>query len=120
MLMSSHPSRLCVRSTNRRIWRRECGVPDGTDFHSLRRTFLTLMEHKGTDYIAVARFVGHQIRSMMHAVYSAGASREALLRLADATRYGLRWSALWRAWRVLECDRQCRCATMLVSISGVS
>jgi integrase len=69
-------------------YRRECGVPDGTDYHSLRRTFLTLMEHKGVDYVAVARFVGHQVPTMMHAVYSAGASREALLRVADQVRYG--------------------------------
>lgn len=69
-------------------YRRECGVPDGTDYHSLRRTFLTLMEQKGTDYVAVARFVGHQVPTMMHAVYSAGASREALLKVADAARYG--------------------------------
>jgi integrase len=68
-------------------YRRACGVPDGTDYHSLRRSFLTLHEHKGTDYVAVARFVGHEIPTMMHAVYSAGASREALLKVADATRY---------------------------------
>ncbi len=68
-------------------YRRECGVPDGTDFHSFRRTMLTLMEHKGIDYVAVARMVGHEIPTMMHAVYSAGASREALLKVADATRY---------------------------------
>jgi len=69
-------------------YRRECGVPDGTDYHSLRRTFLTLMEHKGVDAVAVFRFVGHQVPTMMHAVYSAGASREALLKVADAARYG--------------------------------
>ena len=69
-------------------YRRECGVPDGTDYHSLRRTFLTLMEHKGTDYVAVARFVGHQVPTMMHAVYSSGASRAALLKVGDAVRYG--------------------------------
>jgi hypothetical protein len=46
------------------------------------------MEHKGVDYIAVARFVGHQVPTMMHAVYSGGASREALLKVADACRYG--------------------------------
>ena len=69
-------------------YRRECGVPDGTDYHSLRRTFLTLMEHRGVDFVAVSRFVGHQIPTMMHATYSAGASREALLKVADAARYG--------------------------------
>jgi integrase len=68
-------------------YRRECGVPDGTDYHSLRRTFLTLMEHKGVDFVAVARFVGHQVPTMMHAVYSSGASREALVKVADAVRY---------------------------------
>jgi integrase len=68
-------------------YRRACGVPDGTDYHSLRRSFLTLHEHRGTDYVAVARFVGHEVPTMMHAVYSAGASREALLKVADATRY---------------------------------
>ena len=50
-------------------------------------TNITLMEHKGTDYVAVARFVGHQVPTMMHAVYSGGASREALPRVADAARY---------------------------------
>ena len=69
-------------------YRRASGLPDGTDYHSLRRSFLTLHEHRGTDYVAVARFVGHQVPTMMHAVYSAGASRAALLKVADATRYG--------------------------------
>jgi len=46
------------------------------------------MEHKGIDYVAVARFVGRQVPTMMHAVYSGGASREALLRVAEAVRYG--------------------------------
>jgi integrase len=68
-------------------YRRACGVPDGTDFHSLRRTFMTMHEHKSTDYVAVARFVGHEIPSIMHAVYSGGASHEALMKVADATRY---------------------------------
>jgi len=68
-------------------YRRACGVQDGTDFHSLRRVFLTAHERHGTDYVAVARFVGHQIGTVMHQVYSAGASREALVRVAEATRY---------------------------------
>jgi integrase len=68
-------------------YRRECGVPDGTDFHSLRRTFITLMEHKRVDYVAVCRFVGHTVQTMMHAVYSAGASPEGLLGVAQAAVY---------------------------------
>ena len=32
---------------------------------------------------------GHQVPTLMHSVYSAGASREALLKVADAVRYDL-------------------------------
>ena len=62
-------------------------MPDGTDFHSFRRTFLTVMEHKALDYVAVARFAGHQVPTLTHAVYSSGAIREAFFKAADAARY---------------------------------
>lgn len=88
MLMSFHPAGFALGQQTEEYGVASAGVPDGTDYDSLRRTFLTLMEHKGIDYIAVARFVGHQVPTMMHAVYSAGASREALLKVADAVRYG--------------------------------
>jgi hypothetical protein len=38
---------------------------------------------KRVDWVAVARLVGYQVPTMMHAMYSSGASREALLRVAD-------------------------------------
>jgi len=68
-------------------YRRACGVPDGPDFHSLRRVVITLLERRGVEPIRAMRFVGHEIATVMHATYSAGLGREELRRVAEAIRY---------------------------------
>lgn len=63
------------------------GFGGEVDFHSTRRTFLTMMENSGADVVHVQRYVGHRVPTMMHAVYSDGASRESLRKVAAAVRY---------------------------------
>jgi integrase len=70
------------------VIRRRLGIPDGTDFHSFRRNFMTLMENLGVEYILVARYVGHQIPTLMHSTYSGGSWRQTSLRLANKVSYG--------------------------------
>jgi integrase len=56
-------------------YRRACGVPDGTDFHSFRRNVNTALEAAGVGQVAIARFVGHKVGTMAADVYSAGGSK---------------------------------------------
>jgi len=63
------------------------GFGSEVDFHSTRRSFMTLMENSGADVVHVQRYVGHNIPTMMHKVYSEGASRENLRKVAAAVRY---------------------------------
>lgn len=64
------------------------GFGSDVDFHSTRRSFLTMMENSGADVVHVQRYVGHRINTIMHTVYSDGASRESLMKVAEAVRYG--------------------------------
>ena len=57
-------------------YRRACGVPDGTDFHSFRRVVITVLEHASVPSQQVARFVGHKLGTMAGDTYSAGASKD--------------------------------------------
>lgn len=68
--------------------RRKLGVPDGTDFHSFRRNFMTLLENIGVEYVPICRYVGHRIPTLMHSTYSGGSWRQTSLKLADQVRYG--------------------------------
>lgn len=70
------------------VIRRKLGIPDGTDFHSFRRSFMTLLENLGVDYILSARYVGHQIPTLMHSTYSGGSWRQTSLQLANRVDYG--------------------------------
>lgn len=63
------------------------GFGSEVDFHSTRRNFMTLMEHKGADVVHVQRYVGHNVPTMMHKVYSEGASRDNLRKVAAAVKY---------------------------------
>lgn len=63
------------------------GFGGEVDFYSTRRTFLTLMENSGADVVHVQRYVGHRVPTMVHAVYSDGASRETLGKAAAEVRY---------------------------------
>lgn len=63
------------------------GFGPEVDFHSTRRSFMTLMEQAGADVVHVQRYVGHNVPTMMHRVYSDGASRDNLRRIAASVKY---------------------------------
>lgn len=68
-------------------YRRSCGVPDGTDFHSFRRNVITVLEHAGVDQVRIARFVGHKVGTMAGDTYSAGGSKPLALEVARSVRF---------------------------------
>lgn len=68
-------------------YRRACGVPDGTDFHSFRRNCITILEDAGVGQVAIARFVGHKVGTMAGDTYSAGVSKERSLETSRNVRY---------------------------------
>ena len=64
------------------------GFDRQVDFHSTRRNWSTLMENApGLPVVWVQRYIGHRVPTLMHSVYSDGASRESLLKVARAVRY---------------------------------
>ncbi|WKB55973.1 tyrosine-type recombinase/integrase [Eleftheria terrae] len=70
-------------------YRDKLGFGSEVDFHSTRRSFMTMMDNEAADMVVhVQRYVGHRVPTMMHAVYSDGPSRENFLRVARAARYG--------------------------------
>jgi integrase len=50
------------------------GLTGATDFHSLRRTFITRLENLGVDQVRIARYVGHSLPTLAFKVYSGGAT----------------------------------------------
>lgn len=78
-------------------YRRACGVPDGTDFHSFRRNVATVLEHAGVSQVAIARFVGHKVGTMAADVYSSGGSRAGALEVAPKIRYAAKLEQAARA-----------------------
>lgn len=50
------------------------GLTGATDFHSLRRTFITRLENLGVDQVRIARYVGHSLPTLAFQVYSGGAT----------------------------------------------
>lgn len=68
-------------------YRRACGVPDGTDFHSYRRNVVTVLEHARVDQVSIARFVGHKVGTLAADTYSDGGSKELALEVAGKVRY---------------------------------
>jgi hypothetical protein len=48
---------------------------------------MTLMENNGADTVHVQRYVGHNVGTLWHDVYSEGASRENLRKVAAAVKY---------------------------------
>jgi integrase len=69
-------------------YRRACGVPDGTDNHSFRRTVVTLLEAAGVGQVAIARFVGHKVGTLAGDTYSEGGSKANSLETSKRLRYG--------------------------------
>ena len=68
-------------------YRRECGVSDGTDFHSLRRCVCTILENAGVTPVNIARFVGHKVGTMAADVYSTGGNAERAIQTAKKVCY---------------------------------
>ncbi len=56
-------------------YRRSCGVPDGTDFHSYRRNVITILENAGVGQVAISRYVGHKVGTLAGDSYSEGGDR---------------------------------------------
>lgn len=69
-------------------YRRACGVPDGTDFHSFRRNVITILEAAGVGQVSIARFVGHKVGTLAADTYSSGGSKTLALEVAREVRYG--------------------------------
>lgn len=63
------------------------GLSRETDFHSLRRTFITRLENLGVDQVRIARYVGHQIPTLAFKVYSGGSTDNTQRETAKAIRY---------------------------------
>jgi len=69
-------------------YRRVCGVPDGTDFHSFRRNVVTVLEAAGVAQVPIARFVGHKVGTLAGDTYSAGGLKANAAVTATKIRYG--------------------------------
>lgn len=69
-------------------YRRACGVPDGTDFHSFRRTAITALEHQGVRQVLISRFVGHKVGTLAADTYSRGGSKEQAIDTAKKIVHG--------------------------------
>ena len=54
--------------------RNKQGLNGETDFHSLRRTFITRLENLRMDQVRIARYVGHSLPTLAFQLYSGGAT----------------------------------------------
>jgi hypothetical protein len=52
-----------------------------------------MTENSGADVVQVQRYVGHRMPKMMHTIYSGGASRQNLLKVARSVKYTARVDA---------------------------
>lgn len=68
-------------------YRRACDVPDGTDFHSFRRTVITELEAAGVGQVALARFVGHEVGTLAGDTYSQGGNEKNAILTARKVRF---------------------------------
>jgi integrase len=70
-----------------RYYRNGQGLTGATDFHSLRRTFITRLENLGVDQVHIARYVGHSLPTLAFKVYSGGATASTQRATARAIHY---------------------------------
>jgi integrase len=70
-----------------RYHRNKQGLTGETDFHSLRRTFITCLENLGVDQVRIARYVGHQLPTLAFTVYSGGSTEATQRATGKAVRY---------------------------------
>ena len=68
-------------------YRRSCGVPDGTDFHSYRRNVITVLEAAGVGQVPISRYVGHKVGTLAGDTYSAGGNRANSVETAKNVRF---------------------------------
>jgi integrase len=68
--------------------RTKCGLTGETDFHSFRRSFITLLENFSVDQVRIARYVGHELPTLALAVYSGGSTARTMKETASHVRYG--------------------------------
>ena len=68
-------------------YRDKAGLTKATDFHSFRRTLITLMENSGTDQVRIARYVGHTLPTIAFMVYSGGSTENTNIEVAKQIRY---------------------------------
>jgi integrase len=62
--------------------------PREVDFHSTRRNFATLLEEQPNgDMVAQQRYIGHDIGTLMHRVYSGGSGVEKLKSVVAGLKY---------------------------------
>lgn len=70
-----------------RYHRNKLGLSGETDFHSLRRTFITRLENLGVDQVHIARYVGHALPTLAFKVYSGGSTEATQRATARAIQY---------------------------------
>ena len=70
-------------------YRRSCGVPDGTDYHSYRRNVITILENAGVGQVPISRYVGHKVGTLAGDTYSAGSSKENSLETSRKIRFSV-------------------------------
>lgn len=63
------------------------GLTGATDFHSLRRTFVTRLENLGIDQVRIARYIGHSLPTLAFQLYSGGATEVTQRATGRAIRY---------------------------------
>lgn len=63
------------------------GLTGETDFHSLRRTFITRLENLGVDQVRIARYVGHSLPTLAFQLYSGGATEATQAATGRAINY---------------------------------
>ncbi|MBP8696431.1 MAG: tyrosine-type recombinase/integrase [Syntrophobacterales bacterium] len=68
-------------------YKKSLGFTRATDFHSFRRTLVTLLENLGVDQIRIARYVGHEFPTLAAKVYSGGSTEKTNLEVARAIKY---------------------------------
>lgn len=68
-------------------FRDKVGLSRATDFHSLRRSFITMMENLSMDQVKIARYVGHDLPTIAFTVYSGGSSEQTNIEVARGIIY---------------------------------
>jgi len=68
-------------------YRDKMGLSRATDFHSFRRTLITLMENLEMNPAKIARYVGHSLPTIAFTVYSGGSTEKTNIEVAREVNY---------------------------------